>query len=744
MHASPLSGVKEYIPLNMPNEEIHLRDYWRVLLKRRRIAVPFFAVVVVIVAVYSFVATPVYQGTVQLLVDNERNQTLNFSEGGAALIQQKDMADFFNTQRTIINSRIFADRVVRKLQLDKNSYFKALKEKKDSGFKATVMSTIRGFFPDRVKQAGPFSEYQFREELDPFITDVLLDNLTLETEKRSNIMKIKYSATNPTVAAVMANGIAETFIEHNLDIRVKPYQDAAEWISSRLVESKVKVGESENLLQSYREGKGVVSFEGKENVINQKLQELTTQLLQAESKRQDVEIRYRQILSVIDKPDLLTTVPDIMNNLVIQGLRNEELSLRRLVSELSEKYGAKHPQLIKTISQLEMVQRNINLEARKMLSAAKADYEIALSRENSLRRAFEEQKQEALSLTRKAINFNVIAGESVSNKQFYDLLLKKLQEASLSGGMSVSNIQIIDSAIVPDGPIKPKRAKNMLLALLLGLFGGISAAFFIEYMDDTIKTAEDVDKAINLPLLDIVPMTDVKDGPLYVLSNAKSVTAEAFRTIRTGIMLSALDADPIKILLVTSATPNEGKSTVATNLAVAMSQMGERVLLIDVDMRRHNLHEFFDADNNVGISDLIVDPALLPVAIKKVDTLPNLSLITGGTLAPNPSELLGSDRMKTLIAGLRGEYDRIILDSPPLMAFSDALVLSRLADGVILVAWGAKTPRATIIKAADSLKGVGARIVGVVLNKIDTARHSSYAYYSYYYSDNKGSKKKQK
>ena len=728
----------------MQNEEIHLRDYWRVLLKRRQIAVPFFAVVVVIVAVYSFVATPVYQGTVQLLVDNERNQTLNFSEGGAALIQQKDMADYFNTQKTVITSRIFADRVARKMQLDKNSYFKALKEKQSDNLKATVMASIRGFFPDRVKQSGPFAEYKFREELDPFITNVLLKNLKLETEKRSNIMKIQFTATDPTVAAVMANGIAETFIEHNLDIRVKPYRDAAEWLSSRLVESKAKVGDSENQLQSYREGKGVVSFEAKENILNQKLQELTTQLVQTESKRQDAEIKYRQIQSVIDKPEQLTTVPDIMNNLVIQGLRNEELALRRQLSELSEKFGDKHPQLIKTNSQLEMVKRNINLEARKMLSAAKADYEVALSRETSLRRGFEEQKQEVLGLTRKAIDFNVIAGESGSNKQFYDLLLKKLQEASLSGGMSVSNIQIVDYSIVPDGPIKPKRSKNMLLALLLGLFGGISAAFFIEYMDDTIKTAEDVDKAINLPLLDIVPLTDGKDGPLFVLSNSKSATAESFRTIRTGIMLSSLDDDPIKVLLVTSATPNEGKSTVATNLAVAMSQMGERVLLIDVDMRRHNLHEFFDIDNSVGISDLIIDPARLAEAIKKIDAVPNLSLITGGTLAPNPSELLGSEKMKTLIAGLRGQYDRIIFDSPPLMAFSDSLVLSRLADGVIMVAWGAKTPRVTIIKAADSLKGVGARILGLVLNKIDTARHSSYAYYSYYYSDNKGSKKKQK
>jgi capsular exopolysaccharide synthesis family protein len=557
-------------------------------------------------------------------------------------------------------------------------------------------------------------------------------------------MKIKFSATDPTVAAVMANGIAEAFIEHNLEIRVKPYRDAAEWLQSRLVESKAKVGDSENQLQRYKEGKGVVSFETKENILNQKLQELTTQLVQTESKRQEAEIKYRQILSVIDKPDQLTTVPDIMNNLVVQGLRNEELALRRQVSELAEKYGEKHPQLIKTNSQLEVVKRNINLEARKMLRAAKSDYDVALSRETSLRRGFEAQKQEVLGLTRKAIDFNVIAGESGSNKQFYDLLLKKLQEASLSGGMSVSNIQIVDNAIIPDGPIKPQRAKNLLLALLLGLFGGISVAFFVEYMDDTIKTAEDVEKATGLPLLDIVPMTPAIDGPIFMLKSPESMTCESFRTIRTGIMLSSVDEVPLKVLLVTSATPNEGKSTVAANLAVAMSQMGERVLLIDVDMRRHNLHDLFVINNNIGISDLIIDPTKLASAVQEINDIPKLYIITGGTLAPNPSELLSSDRMRILISGLRDKFDRIILDSPPLMAFSDSLVLSRLADGVVMVAWGAKTPRATIIKAVDSLKGVGARILGVVLNKIDSSRSPGYGYYSYYYSDSKGAKKKKK
>lgn len=727
--------------MNNPQEEIHLRDYWQVLKKRRQIALTFFALVVALVAVYSLVATPVYEGTVQLLADNERNQTLNFTEGLGAIIQSNDMAEYFNTQKTIISSRNFADRVVRKLQLDKNPYFKDRKAKNSGGMVASVSSTIRSMLPAKAKPTALFPEYKFREELDPSLTDMVLDATTLKIGNKSNILTINFTATNPTVAAIMANGIAETYLEHNLDIKVKPYRDAAEWLSSRLVESRAKVGESETMLQRYKEGTGVTSFETKESVISQRLQELMTQQVQAEGKRHETEIKYRQMLSVINKPELLTTVPDIMSNLVIQGLRSEELTLRRQISELSEKFGEKHPQIIKARSQLDMVKRNINLEARKMLNVVKAEYEVALNRENSTRREIEGQKQQVLGLSRKAIDFNVIAGESGSNKQFYELLLKKLQEASLSGGMSVSSIQIIDTAVVPDSPIKPQRAKNLLLGLLVGMFGGISLAFFLEYMDDTIKTAEDVDRFLQLPLLDIVPLSEAKNGPLFILNDPKSNMAEAYRTIRTGIMLSSLDEEPLKVLLVTSAIPNEGKSTTATNLAIAMAQMGERVLLVDIDMRRHNLHELFNIDNSVGISDVIVDPSRLPDAVRAVEAVPNLHIITGGTLAPNPSELLGSDRMRNLVTGMKDKFDRIILDSPPLLPFSDSLVLSRLADGVVLVAWGAKTPRDVIQQAGQLLKGANARIIGVVLNRIDTSKHSSYAYYSYYYGDNKRSGK---
>jgi succinoglycan biosynthesis transport protein ExoP len=716
------------------DEEIHLLDYWRVLLKRRRVALTFFAVVVGIVVVYSFAATPVYRGTAQILVDLEKNPVMTFADSGnGAYIQMRDSSEYYRTQIEILSSRAFGDRVVKKLQLDQNPYFMDQKEKGAGGIVRSIRKIFAGLLPAKAKPNNPIPLAAIQEEADPALTDAVLKNMEVEVGKGSNVLKIHYYSENPLVASAMANGIASAYIEHNLDIRVKPFRDAVEWLSARMIESRSKVEESQKVVQNYKEKKGIVSFETKENVITQKLQELMSQLVQAGGSRQDAEVKYNEIKSVIEHPDLLATVPDIMNNEVIQGLRTDELTVKRKISELSEKYGPKHPLMVRAQTELATVQKNLLAEARKMMAAAKTEYDIARGRESSIRRTIEEQKLEVLDLGRKAIDYGVIAGEADNNKQFYELLLKKLQEASLSGGINVSNAQIVDGATVPDAPIRPKRGLNVLLALVVGLMGGVFAAFFMEYMDDSIKTPEDIENVLALPFLGYVPATAKEEGPIYMFSGPRASIAESYRTIRTSIMLSSMEESPVQVILVTSSTPNEGKTTTAANLAVAMAQMGERVLLIDADMRRHNLHKVFALDNLIGISDMVVDHANMETGTRDLSQIPNLSVITGGTLAPNPSELLGSNSMRDLLAKFRKQYDRIILDSPPLLAFSDALVLSRLADGTLFVIWGGVTRRDAVRKTVQAIQGVNGKVLGVVLNNVSASwKSSSYEYNPYY------------
>ncbi len=724
--------------MKQADKELHFNDYWRVVSKRRHVVMVLFALIVVLVSVYSFMATSIYRGTAQILFELEKNPTMSFSEGDSGYVQMKDTRSYFSTQKQIILSRTFADRVVRKLELDKNAYFIKKKDAHDGGgLIGGLLKSIKEILPaSSVDSGDPFPNMSTQDELEPTLTDLVLMGVSVDLSSNGNILKVNYDSDNPKVAAVMANGIAATYIEHNLEIRVKPYRDAKDWLSARIVDLRSRVEGSQRTLQEYKEGEGIASFEANKNVVTQEYGEIVSQLVKVEARRQDAEVRYNQIKGVIDSPELLSTVPDIMNNLVIQNLRNEELKLKKDMKQLSEKYGAKHPRMIKVTTELDEVQRNLISEARKMLNSAKTEYEIAVSKEDFLKKRRDEQKEEVLGLSRKAIEFNVVAGEALSNKQFYEILLQKHQEAMLSSGINVSNAQVVDRAIIPDSPMSPDKLSNIMIASFIGLFFGVAGAFFTEYMDDTLKTSSDVEDILGLPFLCYIPSfliqgKDIKKLP--VVANPKSVVAEAYRTLRTGIIFSSAEKS-LGALLVTSSIPAEGKTTTAANMAVSMAQTGERVLLIDADMRNHNVHKIFDMPNDIGLSNFLIGDKSLEESISKVSGVDNLHIITAGALTPNPSELLSSNKMKELVSKAHEDYDRIILDSPPVMPVADPLILSSIVDGVVMVVGGGTTSKDTVIASAQSLSGVKAKVVGVVLNNMSTRKSDLQQYYPYYHS----------
>lgn len=718
-------------------QDIHLLDYWRIILIRRQVVISFFSVVVAVTAVYSFLATPYYQSTAKLLIDQEANTIMTFGESGSPQVQFRDPAEYALTLKKILFSRAFADYVARKYQLDKSSYFIAKREKATGGVFAEIGLFIWRLFPSKKADAEGALRTPEKAELDPWITSVLLGNMAADFGGSSGILEIKFQSDNAGISAQIANGAAAAFIDYNLELRVNPFRNSVTWLTERLEEMRAKVEHSEKDLQAYKEQKGVVSQEAKENVIAQKLQGQITELIRVQSERHEAEVKHKQMKEVLDKPELLATIPDIMNNAVIQALRTEELHLKKQLSELNEKFGPKHPQMLKTQSELKMVQKNLNGEARKMLNSAKTQYEISLNKERFLDRAIEQTKREVLSLSRELIDFKVVSGEAENNKRFYEMLLKKLQEATLTGGVTVSNMQILDRAIVPGAPFRPARMKNILLAVLIGLFGGVLLAVFLDYIDDSVKSPEDVDVRLGQHYLGMVP----NEAKHNMAESPATQIVEAFRTIRMGILFAA-SQKPIKILLVTSSVEGEGKTTTSVNIAVALARMGEKVLLVDGDLRRRTLHKRFGLDNAKGIGSVIVENADLSAVIRPVAAVKNMSVLTAGPAVPNPAELLASERMKEMLASLRGRFDRIIIDSPPVLPISDPLVLSQLCDGVIMVIRGGTTSRVIAKKACEALEKLNANIVGVVMNNVritDKAYGYYYSYYSYGYEE-KGTK----
>jgi succinoglycan biosynthesis transport protein ExoP len=399
------------------------------------------------------------------------------------------------------------------------------------------------------------------------------------------------------------------------------------------------------------------------------------------------------------------------------------------------------------------VQKRLGAEVNRIIAGIKHDYESSLRRESLLEQAFQRQKAKAMEMKQKAIRYNILKREADTNRDLYNSLLQRMKEAGVSAGITASNIQIVDGAEMPTKPFKPNKRLNLLLATVVGLFLGLGLAFFFEYLDNTVKTPEDVEQLIRLPSFGMIPEISyerrrrLEEGTHYpveliTFAQPKSMLSEAYRNVRTSILLSFSEKPP-KRIVISSPNPAEGKTTTVVNTAIALAQTGARVLVVDSDMRKPRIHTIFGEENGVGLSNYLSGNAELRSAIKK-STIPNLYYLPSGPIPPNPSELLGSNLFKKTIKFLGERFDHIILDSPPVLGFADSIILSTSSDGILLVVTGGKTPRETLQRAKDALSQVNAKILGVVINQVDIGR-SDYGYYYYrhhYYYGKEGKKKK--
>jgi capsular exopolysaccharide synthesis family protein len=516
----------------------------------------------------------------------------------------------------------------------------------------------------------------------------------------------------------------------------------------------MKVETSQEKLVRYQKEHEIFGTDEKTNITTEKLDELNKEMTMAESDRMQKEAVYRQTQSSDPVAVAAAIVFDTAGgtgagSVLLDKLREQQVNLRIQVAELSTQLGPNHPTVLKLDSQLKEIDHQLQTETDKAVDHLKGRYLAALQRENMLRDAFEKQKQEANKLNESAIEYSILKRDLDSNRTLYEGLLEKLKEAGVTAGLRSNNFRIIDAARVPTSPSEPNIPRNLTFALMLGVISGVGLAFILENMDNTVRTPEQATALSGLPALGMIPLgsKSVSHGPtgkrlvLTPISSKEAVEtvtqvrpqsqmAESYRALRTSLLLSNLGAPP-KVIMVTSARPQEGKTTTSINTAIVLAQKGVRVLLIDADLRRPSVHKTLGMGPRSGLSNVLTGSATAQQAITTSPVLPNLFILPAGTPPPNPAELLASSNMRDLIAELRAEFDHIVIDTPPTLSVTDAVVLSPRADATILVIRSGQTTKQALRRARDILTQVNAHVAGVLLNAVDLTSPDYYYYYEY-------------
>jgi capsular exopolysaccharide synthesis family protein len=724
-------------------KEVNLRDYWKVIQKRRWTIIAFFLIVVVTTAVATFTMTPIYRGTTTILINKENPQIVDFKEIFA--VNTVDM-DYYQTQYKVLESRTIAKRVIQSLKLSEHPDFLPKPETLFQKWKSSILNPVFDLFTSSDK--APISGKDPAEgEKETAHINQFLKKLKIEPIRNSRLVKIHFDSNYKDLSFRVPGTLAANYIQQNLETRFVATEQAKEWLTRQLEDLKAKVEKADEAQQAFGSKHDIISLEEKENVTMHRLTELNEALTKAESERMGKEALHKQTKGLN-----FDAFPSILENRLIMDLKQVYIQLEAQYMRLSETFKPEYPEMVRLKSQMEAIQKRLDNEINKIIIAIRNDYESTHRREALLRQAFEQQKAKVMEMKEKGIQYNILKREADTNKELYRGILQRMKEAGVSAGITASNIQILDQAELPTKPYKPNKRLNLLLAVVVGLFLGVGLAFFFEYLDNTVKTPEDVEQLIRLPSFGMVPEISyegrrrLEKGVSYpveliTFGRPKSMLSEAYRNIRTSLLLSFSEKPPKKIVI-TSPNPSEGKTTTAINTAIALSQTGAQVLVIDSDMRKPRIHKIFAVENGAGLSSFLSGQGELDSIVKKTN-VPNLYYIPAGPIPPNPSELLGSNLFKNMMESLEERFDHIVLDSPPVLGFADSIILSTLVDGVILVVLGGKTPRETLQRAKEVLHQVNAKILGVVINRIDIHR-SDYGYYYYRYHHYYGKEGKKK
>jgi len=710
------------------DDQVHLLDYVKVLHKRRAAALTAFLLVFVLTAVYTFTARPIYESKVQILIEKENANVVSFKE----VFEQNQVADdYYQTQYKILQSRALARRTLDALRLWDHPQFNPKGEARFS-VGALVMAPVRMLSswvgPAPVVEPGGAAAGETGAQARAIVR--LLAGLTVTPIRNSRLVDVKFASSYPALSSLVANALAKAYIDQNLEFKFMSSKEASDWLGERLAEQRQKVEASEQALQRYREQTESVAFEDRQNIVVQKLADLNAAVTRAKTERIQKEALYAQMKSLQGDISGLDTFPAILSNQFIQQQKGELAELQRQQAQLSEKLGPRHPDMVKIGLAIKTAETRIQGEVAKVVQAVRNEYLAAQAQEQSLMNALDQQKREALALNRKSIDYSALQRDAMSNRQIFESLMQRTKETGISGELKTSNIRVIDQAETPRRPASPNVPANLLLAFFGGLTLAVGVAFFFEYLDNRIKTPDEIKAHLGLPFLGLVPALFSKDlhDPL-ISKGVPANFSEAFRAVRTNVLFSSADEGP-KVIVVTSAGPGEGKTLVASNLAVAMAQAAQRVLLMDADMRRPRVHSLFGIAQEPGLSNVLVGNAKPSDAVR-ITSVPGLWAMPAGMIPPNPAELLGSKRFKEFLGTLGQHFDILIIDTPPVMAVTDSSIAAHIATGVIFVLGAEMTTRHTAQRAVEQLAHARPKFLGAILNRVDL-QHQAY-YYSQYY-----------
>jgi capsular exopolysaccharide synthesis family protein len=716
---SPASAQAKPLFLHDPADleaRLDFVEYWRTLRKHKWAILGFALAVTLVAAVVAFVSTPIYEAKTTLLIETNKQKVVTIEDvyGGVGASRE-----YFQTQVEIIKSREVALKTIIKLKLFDNPDFDPRVPKK--GLSALIKKV--GFATEEPPKE--WTEQALAESvLGPFTS-----NLSIEPVRLSQLVIVRFTSPNPALAATVTNTLAKTYIENDLDARYQMTRTASVWLQEQLAGLKEKLTQSETILQGYRDKQGFVNVkESAQTGAAQQMEQLQSRLIEARTRRAEVEATYKIVKDAANAGDLASQPAVLISGQVADAKRQANEAARKL-ADVTQRYGKEHPKYMQADSDSKAAAENLARQVELVVGGINHEYERARSTEKMLEGALGAARGTVVNINRKEFELGVYERDVDSNRQMYDMFMKRAKETNVTGDLQTTVARVVDTAAVPTQAIKPKKSLIVAVALFMGLLIGVMLALLMEVLDNTLKTTEDVESRLKQPLLTVLPMLAKDEAERgvsgrLVQETPNSLYSEAIRTARTGVLLSSVDLAS-RTLVVTSSVPGEGKTTFSSNLAMAHA-FTKKTLLVDADMRRPSVAKSYGLDaHSLGLSELVAGTAQLSECLHTVEGS-NLVVMTSGAIPPNPLELLHSERFAHTLEALAKNFEIIIIDSPPVELVSDALVIASQVSGVIFVTKAASTPYVLARKSLQRLRRAEAHIVGVVLNALDFNKAEKY------------------